>query len=367
MKNVILTYILLLIGHFSYSQQKGYWTVFGNKKEEEFGFKNHNGKIKIQPKFRFISAVKHFDYVFIASETKDEKINVYYSTKSGKSFGKDSVYFWDNTPDCESEGFIRFRDDKAEKVGMFNRNGEVVIPAIYNELSQAKNGLVIALIDAKKKKWDEHDHLGCNHFSWTGGKTLLIDTTNKTIIENFSDSLHLDIYSHLRQKKIEETLNREHFLGIDGEIHSFVHYKKDFLLWLNSAILDKFTLENLKKSSTANLTFWKKGKGWVSKLSSTILEKNFVLIKDRLSKIQNTEQDFFISVDGLNQEIFNGKEFEIYFNNCGQPLIEKYPVMNIVISQKNGNEIIQDHFDFLKTEKGYKLISLTIRNGRLEE
>lgn len=367
MKTVILTYILFLIGNFSYSQQTDYWTVFWDKKEENFGFKDQNGEIIIQPKFGFMSFVKRLDYVFIASEVKDDKVDLYYLTKSGKSFGRDSVYFWDNTPDCESEGFIRFRDRKTEKVGMFNRNGEVVIPAIYNELSQAKNGLVIALIDAKKKFWDEHDHSGCNHFSWTEGKTILIDTTNKTIIENFTDSLQLDLYSHLRQDILEEKPNREYFLGFDGKIHSFINYKKDFSLWLNSAILDNFTLENLKKSSASNLTFWKNGKGWISKPSDKILEKNFELIKDRLSYIQKTGQDFFVSIDELNQGIFEGKEFEIYFNNCGQPIIEKYPVMNIVITHKNGNDIYQEHFDFLKTENGYKLISFTIRNGRLEE
>ena len=46
--------------------------------------------------------------------------------------GKDSVYIFDNTPDCENEGFIRFRDHKTDKAGMFNRNGNIVIPAEYN-------------------------------------------------------------------------------------------------------------------------------------------------------------------------------------------------------------------------------------------
>jgi hypothetical protein len=47
-----------------------------------------------------------------------------------------------------------------DKVGMFNRNGEVVIPAIYNDMTEVNNGLVIALKDAEKKYWDEHQHSG---------------------------------------------------------------------------------------------------------------------------------------------------------------------------------------------------------------
>lgn len=367
MKIVLTTYILLVIGNSAYSQQADSWTVFWDKKEVNFGFKDQNGEVKIQPKFGIMSFVKRLDYVFIASEERDEKVDLYYLTKSGRSFGRDSIYFWDNTPDCESEGFIRFRDRKTEKVGMFNRNGEVVIPAIYNELSQVKNGLVNALIDARKKFWEEHDHPGCNHFSWTNGKTLLIDTTNKLIIERFTDTINLDLYSHQLQDGLDEKPNRAYFKGVDGKIHSFINYKKDFSLWLQTSLLDNFTLDNFKKATAPNLTFWKNGKGWISKPSDKILEENFELLKDRLSKFGDAGQDFFISLDGLNQGIFNEKEYHIYFNNCGQSLTDKYPVMSIVLTNKNGNDIYQDHFDFLKTENGYKLISLTIRNGRIEE
>jgi len=39
--------------------------------------------------------------------------------------------------------------------------------------------------------------------------------------------------------------------------------------------------------------------------------------------------------------------------------------MNVVIDYKTVNDSYQDHFDFLRTEKGYKLISLTIRSGNI--
>jgi hypothetical protein len=92
-----------------------------------------------------------------------------------------------------------------------------------------------------------------------------------------------------------------------------------------------------------------------------------MLIKDRLSLIQNPGQDFFVSIDGLNSGIFQGEEFKTYFNNCGQPKTGRYPVMNVVITHKDDKDFYQDHFDFLKTDDGYKLISLTIRNSSIEE
>lgn len=83
--------------------------------------------------------------------------------------------------------------------------------------------------------------------------------------------------------------------------------------------------------------------------------------------IQNPEQEYFVSIEGLNSGIFQDEEFKIYFNNCGEPLTGKYPVMNVVITHKDQKDFYQDHFDFLKTELGYKLISLTIRNSVIEE
>src|SRR5690606_17730051 len=51
MKTVILTYILLLIGNFSYSQQTDFWTIFWDEKEETFGFKDNKRQSVIDPKF----------------------------------------------------------------------------------------------------------------------------------------------------------------------------------------------------------------------------------------------------------------------------------------------------------------------------
>jgi hypothetical protein len=236
MKTILLTYILFLCGTFSYSQQNIYWTAFWDENEEKFGFKDNNGLIVVQPKFSGFSFVNRLEHIFIASEETDDGLDIYYLTKSGRQFGRDSIYIFDNTPDCESEGFIRFRDKMIDKVGMFNRNGEVVIPAIYNDMTEVNNGLVIALKDAEKKYWDDHNYSGCNHFSWVGGQIMLIDTNNTVIIENFTDSLLLDLYSHLSQREIDDHPNREYFSGKDGKVHSFINYEKDFSFWLKHSL-----------------------------------------------------------------------------------------------------------------------------------
>ncbi|MHC0443614.1 WG repeat-containing protein, partial [Flavobacterium sp. 3-210] len=80
----------------------------------------------------------------------------YYLTKQGKIVGRDSLYVFDNGPDCENEGFIRFTNHKTDKMGIFNSEGKIVIPAQYSALTKVRNGLIVVLKDAEKQQDGEH-------------------------------------------------------------------------------------------------------------------------------------------------------------------------------------------------------------------
>jgi len=82
--------------------------------------------------------------------------------------------------------------------------------------------------------------------------------------------------------------------------------------------------------------------------------------------MKKDKTDYFISIDGLNPFIYEAPEFETYFNNCGEAKTWQYPVMSVMINHKSERDLYQDHFEFLRTKKGYRLISVTIRNGNLE-
>ncbi len=366
MKKIILTYILILIGCSIYSQQNSSWIAFWNEDSELMGFKDQNGKIRIEPKFMGLTIAKKFDKIVAVMEQKNDTYETYYLTKSGKKVGKDNIYLFDNGPDCESEGFIRFRDKKTDKAGMYNSKGEIVIPAEYNDLTKVRNGLIIALKGAKKKYWNGNKHSGCNHFSWVEGKEYLIDTNNRIIIENFKYNSNLNFFSlKIESKPIQDT-HRQNYLGVDGRYYSFIDYKKEFQEWLNLAILDSFSKEKLIEESYKEIYIWKEPDGWTAEVNSELIDKNFELIKDRLMELNKKEADYFISKNGLNSYIYEGTEFDTYYNNCNEAKAWEYPVMNLVINHKSENDIYQDHFDFLRTENGYKLISMTIRNGRLK-
>ncbi len=361
--NTILIAYLIMLGFSNQIQLTEKWTSFIDKNSNLVGSKDTKGKVCIGPKFTGFTTASQFDNIIAVTEEKNGKYESYYLTKSGKKVGQNSLHIHDNGADCESEGFIRFRDNVTDKVGMFGKNGNIVIPADYNELSKVQNGLVWALKGAKKEFWDKHKESGCNHYSWKGGQQLLINTNNDVLAKNFKYEDTLNFFSIEIKEEKDNKPSREFFRGTNSKIYSFVNYKKEFDNWLQGELLNHLTIEKLSLASNERITFWRDPNGWTSENKAVFLGTNYELIKNRLLTLKQNNTDFFVSVDGLNRFIFNNHKFDIYFNNCGDPLIERYPVMSLIINSKNESDFSQDHFDFLRTDKGYKLISVTIGKG----
>lgn len=366
-KKIILVCFFILFGCSANASQWGTWTAFRSDDSDNVEFRDEKGKLKAEIKDTagFIVA-KKFDKIIAAMDEKNGKYESYYLTQSGKKVWQNSVYIFDNTPDCESEGFIRFRNKRTDKAGMINGLGEIVVPAQYNDLTNVRGGLVMAIKDTKKKYWHENEPSGCNHFSWVEGKNYLIDTNNKIIIENFKHNYNLNLFSLKIENAPTNDPNRQSFRGADGRYYSFINYEKEFKSWLNEALLSSLSKDKLIESSYNKIYFWKEAEGWKTETSSSFINKYFELIKSRLSALKRNNADYFISISGLNPFIYEGTEFEIYYNNCGQPKEWQYPVMAVVINHKIQNDSYQDHFEFLRTQQGYKLINLTIRDDILK-
>ena len=62
------------------------------------------------------------------------------------------------------------------------------------------------------------------------------------------------------------------------------------------------------------------------------------------------------------------QKIQHHYNNCGRRNMSKYPFFSLVITYYDENGVIldQDLFSFLRTEKGFKFISCTIRNHTLK-
>ncbi|SHF86283.1 hypothetical protein [Flavobacterium defluvii] len=354
---IFCTFLVLNISAFA--QNNDVWTSFPNKDTTLIGFKDKNGIIKIEPKFSGFTTARKFENIIAVTEERNGNWKSYYLTKSGKIVGQDSLYVFDNGPDCENEGFIRFTDRKTDKMGMFNAKGKIVIPAEYSNLTKAKNGMFIGLKDAQKE-------ISGEHFFWKGGKEFLIDINNKILIENFPYNDDLNFYSLEKSKEPSKEEIRENFHGVDGQYYSFINYDKEFKFWLKNTLLKELSKANLEKHSSDKITFWKEPDGWFSESKTKFINQNYTYLKLKLEELKSPKTDYFVFSEGLNQFIFETEEYDVYFNNCRESKNWIYPVKSIVINPKNKLDQGQDHFEFLRTENGYKLISVSSAKANLK-
>src|SRR5690606_19287770 len=129
-KIYFLLFAVLLFVQATYAQgSSDAWLRCYNADSTLVGFKDKSGKLMIQTKYiPSMTIADEFDKIISAVEENDDQWKAYYITKQGRIVGRDSLYFFDNTPDCENEGFIRFKARDTEKIGIFNSNGDITVP-----------------------------------------------------------------------------------------------------------------------------------------------------------------------------------------------------------------------------------------------
>ncbi|WP_230848108.1 WG repeat-containing protein [Myroides odoratus] len=365
MKHFLLLFLLTCLNTPLSAQSNDRWTAFYDQDSLHIGYKDKNGVIKIEPKFMGHTHANVFDHIIAVSEETDAGWENYYLTKEGMRVGRDSLHIFDNGADCESEGFIRFRDSKTDQVGMFNSKGDIAIPAVYSDLTRVRNGMIVGLKGAEKKYWSAGEHAACNHFSWSGGQEVLLDTLNNVLVENFSYDHTLNFYSLEKTKTPPADTNRKVFLGKDGWYYSFMDFETEFRQWLINDLFVDLTEEKLIQASYDTM-MWESTEGWANTEKEAFIRANFPVLKKELLAITQPNCEYFISKDGLNPFMFEGAEFDPYFNNCREAKDWEYPTLTIVVSHRDKKKFTQNHFEFLRTNEGYKLISVTIRNEQVK-
>jgi hypothetical protein len=241
---------------------------------------------------------------------------------------------------------------------MFNKYGDIVIPAEYNDLSRVRNGMVIALRGSVKKYLNNGEH-----FSWVGGKEYLIDTANKVLIDSFKLDHNLNFFSLKISSKPDSDPIRQYFNGTNGQYYSFIDYEKEFRVWLKTLLLEDPTKDKLRLLILKTIVSWKEPEGWIKEEKEAFIDRNYDLIKSTFTELTSLKCDYNIFDNGLNPYIYDTEEYATYFNNCGEPKEWIYPVKDIVINRSKKKKLAkQEHLEFLRTDDGYKLISITIQN-----
>jgi hypothetical protein len=388
----IFTVLLgLFLTQSVWGQNNPSWNRFKDAKTGLYGYKDLHGVIKVSAKYEILPPRNTFDIIAVREEI-DSSYNSYYLLRNGKTVAADSVYIFDFTFDCENEGKIRFVN-RAGKVGFLNKEGKVIIPAIYNYATPFYNGVSVALKNAKRKCWGKDDSVNCEHYSYVGGERNLINDKNEILVANFkSDSGSLNWYSMLINATSIDSSICISVKGINNNVYSFVDYEKEFSRWLHTKFLPG--LDNrteFKNFVFQEVTFWsQKGQKWVS-----VDKDKFISIykSSTLKKCfeMNYLKELNVFPDDLNWYTYTKKIYTKFYNACGYPNSKKYPLFNAVISyyKKRDKSLTdtsiaekiakpkskffleyeldyQQDLLFIRTEKGYKLLEVSLEKNKLE-
>jgi hypothetical protein len=333
------------------------WFAFteGEADDALVGFQDAAGQVRIAPRFSpyMTSARKFDDIIAVAEEKENGKWDSYYLTKSGRRVGHGDMYIFDNGFDCESEGFIRFIQDG--KTGMFDAAGNIAIPAEYDALSRAMNGMVYGLKNARKKYHGEH-------YAWEGGEGVLLTTENKILIENFDffDG-DLDFYSLNVSDQPDASPLRKNFRGVDGKNYAFVRFEREFLAWLDAALPEDFSKTDLLRVTHEKIAERTEEESTPNLTKAQFVEAQYARIRSRLAL--RKEEGNFITKEWYIPEFLG----EAYFDNCQESKVWRYPVMCVVIAHTTADDDYQDFFLFMRTGQGYELIDMRMGDQRTED
>ena len=325
------------------------------------GFKDKNGKLMIQTKYiPSMTIADEFDKIISAVEENDDQWKAYYITKQGCIVGRDSLYFFDSTPDCENEGFIRFKDRDTEKIGIFNSSGDITVPAEYNGLTKVRNGLLVGLKGATKVyDKDSQGNTIEEHYGWENGKEILIDTLNNLLVENFPYNDKLNYYSLEIADKPSADSIRDSFKGVNGKFYSFINYEREAEQVIREYLQKGLTPERVEELCFQEVTYWEKDAGWLPLPKKEFVKRFYKQLEDNLHQLNIKPKTYFFSLDGLNPFIFDTPLYAKYFDNCGFSNEWKYPTVNLVLDNSEESARPQTHMHFLRTEKGFKLIMVS--------
>lgn len=392
MQHKLIFILFMFLTKFSSGQIDETWISFYDSTTELIGYKDLKGNIKIPAKFSNLTRADTFYNIIAVSENTDSSYQSYYLLKDGRRVGIDSVFMFDFTYDCESEGKILFVDTKKNRVGFLGKNGKAIIPAIYNAATPFRNGLSTALKNAKRKCWDENeDTLNCEHWLWVGGETVLINDKNEILVDSLTaDIRNLNWYSLKINEQNTDTTSWTSIKGNNGNIYSFLNYEKEFKKWFHLkflAALHSLSSDPLRQLLFSEVTFWSNKTGWTS-LSNIKYLKMFPASVTKEKFLETSTKNVSIYADDLNPFIFEGKLYSGFYDACGSHNKEKFPVFNVMITyyKKRTNKLkskastesqtekrvpsdfekqyqisYQEHFDFIRTAEGYRLLSVSVK------
>lgn len=355
------------------AQPDAVWTQFTKKEKDDYkyGYKDADGRIRIPARFGNFTNAQKFRHIMAVNEDATQK--QYYLLKNGRKVGRDSVYMFDYTFDCESEGKIRFQDYKKDRVGFLNIRGQVSIPAIYNYASPFHNGLALVLTGARRTCWGQEggDTLSCEHSTWQGGREMLINEHNEVVVHDLGlpRPALLNWYSFKLNEAAPDTATTYTFRAVNGDRYTFTDYEKEFTRWFYGVFIP--ALRTGTAGPVAPLCYselavsGKPFRGWQHVEQAAFVQKYYLsALLPKLSSLREGAKNADISSEELNKFIFTSPRFQGFLTDCGEHDREKYPAFSVVVTEVDAKDQKhydhQQHFAFIRTAQGYRLFSVSL-------
>lgn len=363
LKTFITILLINLFANSLIAQSNQPWYSYYDAHHDLIGYKDAQGHMKIPPRFTQFTQAKVFRNIIAVTEQGNK--NSYYLLKNGKHIGKDSLYVWDFTYDCEQEGKIRFRDPKTDKVGFFGTNGKVVVPANYNDARPFYNNIAVVLYKGKRKCMDgsqfDPKH-PCEHWYWDG-ITGLIDDKGNLIADHIDfDKLNTINWYSLKKSNVPADTNLYVSLKAkNGGYYTFLDYQKEFKTWFYDRYLKDQSANNLFnivciEGLSKNVTRKFVDNNTFSKTYDKALSR-------KLQNIMSGKVETQIMSESLNNLIYTQSQFKPYYTENGEDNAARYPLFDVVTNHYNkGKFDYQETLSFLRTANGYKLIAVAWKN-----
>ena len=369
----LLPLLLAAVSAFGQKPADAVWTQFEKRTKTGsiFGYKDATGYIRIPAKFGAFSRALKFRHIVAVNEEATQRY--YYLLKTGRQVGRDSVYMFDYTFDCESEGKIRFESRAKNRVGFLNGQGRVVIPAVYNYVTPFHNGLAVGLVGAHAKCFSgEKDTIACEHPGWVDGQRVLINERNEVLL-TFPAKFpwqRLDLYSvSINAAVAPDTATTVTLRAVSGDRYSFIDYEKEFANWFYQVFVP--AVRSGKAANVLPLCYAELAasarpfKGWLQVDRATFVQKFYESeLRPKLGGLQRGAPNVDISTDDLNTLIFTSQNFQRFLTDCGEHAQDKYPAFVVVLTfpsqVKPPKNTYQSHFEFIRTDKGYRLFCMAL-------
>jgi len=370
-----LALAVLLAAGFARAQDTTEWIRFEKPETERIGFKDRFGKIMIEPKFLTITGASRFrNIIAVIEDDSMADFPHYHLLKDGRKVGRDSLYMFDMTMDCEYQGRIRFRDQKSDKVGFFDSTGKVVIPALYSDATPFHGGFSVVVHGRRIGDGGVEcsaDH-PCEHWYWDGTSDL-INQRNETVARgvDFEDpdgKWSVDWNSLVLDSVISDTTFRS-ILSNDGRRISFRDNTREFWKWYQDS-LERDVAIGRSDRHLFEKVVTSKDKGWkgrnrptrssVNPAWSMDSPRDFLrLNQKRLLKVVQKMKlgEAKLGLDFYDLPLFlDHDEYPEYFNSCGEFDKDSHPYATLTLSSSEG--LTLHSMEFLKTPAGYKLVQV---------